>query len=142
MVPLTMILLGAALAGKTKHVSLLDNLKSTVTKPLVWAPVLGAVLVLLGVKLPDLALSSIKLIGENGRRHRVIHAGSDVERLTPSLDRSAVSVVLLKNFLQPVLGLGLALAFHFSGNLPKGIVIAAACPRYRERDAGFHLPHR
>ena len=128
MVPLTMILLGAALAGKTKHVSLLDNLKSTVTKPLVWAPVLGAVLVLLGVKLPDLALSSIKLIGETAGGTALFTLGVMLSGLTPSLDRSAVSVVLLKNFLQPVLGLGLALAFHFSGNLPKGIVIAAACP--------------
>src|SRR5258708_2662090 len=53
MVPITIVLLGEM--GGTKHESLLDNLKSTVTKPLVWAPILGAVLVLFGVKLPLLA---------------------------------------------------------------------------------------
>src|SRR6267378_1623189 len=61
MVPITIVLLGEM--GGTKHESLLDNLKSTVTKPLVWAPILGAVLVLFGVKLPPLAEASIKLVG-------------------------------------------------------------------------------
>lgn len=128
MVPLTMLLLGAAMAGKKHEESLLDNLKSTVTKPLVWAPVLGAVLVLLGVKLPDLAASSIKLIGETAGGTALFTLGVMLSGLTPSLDRSVVSVVLLKNLLQPILGLALALAFKFSGNVSKGIVIAAACP--------------
>lgn len=128
MVPLTMILLGEAVAGNGKRLSLLDNLKSTVTKPLVWAPVLGAVLVLLGIKLPDLAVSSIKLIGETAGGTALFTLGVMLSGLTPSLDRVALSVLLLKNFVQPVLGLALALAFHFSGNLSKGIVIAAACP--------------
>ncbi len=128
MVPLTMLLLGAAISGKGNHTSFLDNLKSTVTKPLVWAPVLGAVLVLLGVKLPDLAASSIKLIGETAGGTALFTLGVMLSGLTPSLDRSVLSVVLLKNLVQPVLGLGLAFAFGFSGSLSKGIVIAAACP--------------
>jgi malonate transporter and related proteins len=128
MVPLTMLLLGAAVAGNGKHISLLDNLKSTVAKPLVWAPVLGAVLVLLGVRLPDLAVSSIKLIGETAGGTALFTLGVMLSGLTPSMDRSVLSVVVLKNFLQPVLALGLALAFHFTGTLSKGIVIAAACP--------------
>jgi malonate transporter and related proteins len=61
MVPITILLLGAMDA--TKHESLLGNLKTTVTKPLVWAPVLGAILVLFGVKLPPLAEASVRLIG-------------------------------------------------------------------------------
>jgi predicted permease len=40
----------------------------------------------------------------------------------------AISVLLLKNFVQPALGLAFAFAFHFSGALSKGIVLAAACP--------------
>jgi malonate transporter and related proteins len=128
MVPLTMLLLGAAIAGQDKQPSFLDNLKATVTKPLVWAPVLGAVLVLLGVKLPDLAASSIKLIGETAGGTALFTLGVMLSGLTPSVDRSVLSVVLLKNFVQPILGLGLAFAFGFPGSLSKGIVIAAACP--------------
>jgi predicted permease len=48
--------------------------------------------------------------------------------LTPRLDKTAISVLLLKNFAQPALALVLALAFHFSGDLSKGVVLAAACP--------------
>jgi predicted permease len=70
MVPITIVLLGE-MSG-TKHESLLDNLKSTVTKPLVWAPILGAVLVLFGVKLPPLAEASIKLVGVTPEAQRYL----------------------------------------------------------------------
>jgi malonate transporter and related proteins len=91
MVPITIVLLKEM--DGTKHESLLDNLKSTVTKPLVWAPVLGAILLLFGVKLPALAKALASLIGE-----------------------TAGGAALF------------ALAFHFSGVLSKGVVLAAACP--------------
>jgi predicted permease len=73
-------------------------------------------------------MSSIKLIGETAGGTALFTLGVMLSGLTPSLDKATVSVVLLKNFLQPVLGLALALAFGFSGPLAKGIVIAAAAP--------------
>ena len=48
--------------------------------------------------------------------------------LTPRLGKIAISVLLLKNFVQPALAFAFALAFHFSGDLSKGVVLAAACP--------------
>ena len=126
MVPITMVLLGEM--DGTKHQSLLGNLKSTVTKPLVWAPVLGAILVLFGVKLPPLAKASVSLIGETAGGTALFALGVMLSGLTPRLDKTAISVLLLKNVVQPALGLAFALAFHFSGTLSKGIVLAAACP--------------
>src|SRR5258708_26006713 len=126
MVPITIVLLGEM--GGTKHESLLDNLKSTVTKPLVWAPILGAVLVLFGVKLPPLAEASIKLVGGTAGGTALFALGVMLSGLTPRLDKMAISVLLLKNLVQPAVALALALAFHFSGVLSKGIVLAAACP--------------
>lgn len=126
LVPITILFLGAM--NGTKHESLLENLKSTVTKPLVWAPVLGAVLVLLGVKLPPLAQASVKLVGSTAGGTALFALGVMLSGLTPRLDKTALSVLLLKNFVQPALALGLALAFHFSGVLSKGVVLAAACP--------------
>jgi malonate transporter len=126
MVPITILLLGAT--DGTKHESLFGNLKSTVTKPLVWAPVLGAILVLFGVKLPPLAESSVKLIGATAGGTALFALGVMLSGLTPHLDKIAISVVLLKNFAQPAVALLLALAFHFSGVLSKGVVLAAACP--------------
>jgi malonate transporter len=126
MVPITVLLLGAI--DRTKHESLVENLQSTVTKPLVWAPVLGAILVLFGVKLPPLAEASVKLIGGTAGGTALFALGVMLSGLTPRLDKMAVSVVLLKNFVQPALALALALAFHFSGVLSKGVVLAAACP--------------
>jgi len=126
MVPITIVLLGE-MSG-TKHESLLDNLKSTVTKPLVWAPILGAVLVLFGVKLPPLAEASIKLVGGTAGGTALFALGIMLSGLTPRLDEMAISVLVLKNFVQPAVALALVLAFHFSGVLSKGVVLAAACP--------------
>jgi predicted permease len=126
MVPITILLLGAS--DGTKHASLLENLKSTVTKPLVWAPILGAILVLFGVKLPPLAEASIKLVGATAGGTALFALGVMLSGLTPRLDKMAISVLLLKNLVQPAVALALALAFHFSGVLSKGIVLAAACP--------------
>ncbi len=126
MVPITILLLGAM--DGTKHESFLDNLKTTVTKPRVWAPVLGAILVLLGVKLPPLAEASVKLIGSTAGGTALFALGVMLSGLTPRLDKTAISVLLLKDFAQPALALVLALAFHFSGDLSKGVVLAAACP--------------
>ena len=125
-VPITILLLGSMDA--TKHESLLGNLKSTVTKPLVWAPVLGAILVLFGAKLPPLAEASVKLIGATAGGTALFALGVMLSGLTPRLDIMGLSVLLLKNFVQPGLALALALAFHFSGALSKGVVLAAACP--------------
>jgi predicted permease len=122
MVPMTILLLGAL--DRTKHESLLENLKSTVTKPLVWAPVLGAVLVLFGVKLPPLAEASVRLIGATSGGTALFALGVMLSGLSPRLDKMAISVVLPKKLVQPAV----ALAFHFSGVLSKGVVLAAACP--------------
>jgi malonate transporter and related proteins len=126
MVPITILLLGAI--DGTKHESFVDDLKTTVTKPLVWAPVLGAILVLFGVKLPPLAEASVKLIGSTAGGTALFALGVMLSGLTPRLDKMAISVLLLKNFAQPALALALALALHFSGDLSKGVVLAAACP--------------
>jgi hypothetical protein len=126
MVPITMVLLGQ-MAG-AKQESLLNNLKSTVKKPLVWAPVLGAILVLFGVHLPPLATESVNLIGKTAGGTALFALGVMLSGLTPRLDKTAISVLLLKNFVQPAIGLAFALTFHMSGVLSKGIVLAAACP--------------
>jgi hypothetical protein len=126
MVPITMVLLGEM--DGAKHESLLSNLKSTVKKPLVWAPVLGAILVLFGVRLPPLAKASVSLIGQTAGGTALLALGVMLSGLTPRLDKTAITVLILKNFMQPALGLAFALTFHFSGVLSKGIVLAAACP--------------
>ena len=90
-VPITIVLLGK-MDGR-KHESIVDNLKSTVTKPLVRAPVLGAILVLFGVKLPPLAKASVSLIGETAGGTALFALGVMLSGLTPRLDKMAISVL-------------------------------------------------
>jgi predicted permease len=67
----------------TKHESLLDNLESTILKPLVWAPVFGASLVLFGVKLPPFAEASVRLIGATAGGTPLVALGVRPGGLTP-----------------------------------------------------------
>jgi len=72
--------------------------------------------------------SGTALVGATAGGTALFALGVMLSGLTPRLDKMAISVLLLKNFAQPALALAFALAFHFSGVLSKGVVLAAACP--------------
>jgi predicted permease len=77
--------------------------------------------------LPPFAEASVKLIGEPAAGTVLFALGVMLGGLAPRLDKIAIGVLLLKNFVQPAVALVFALAFHFSGILSKGIGLAAAC---------------
>src|SRR5271157_1381166 len=72
--------------------------------------------------------SGTALVGATAGGTALFALGVMLSGLTARLDKMAISVLLLKNFAQPALSLAFALAFHFSGVLSKGVVLAAACP--------------
>jgi malonate transporter len=108
--------------------SFLSNMAKTFQQPVVWAPILGLVLVLMGVRLPSLLTDSLKLIGQTTGGVALFTLGVLLSRLKLKFDGSTVIVILLKNLLMPGIALSLALIFHLSGPLTKGAIITAACP--------------
>ncbi len=139
MVQTTIVLLGAT--EGTKHESLFGNLK--VTKPLVWAPVLGAVLVLFGVKSSPLAEASVKLIGATAGGTALFALGVMLSGLTPHLDKMAISVVLLKNFAQPAAAVFAGPRVSLLRGPFKGCCyLCRLSVRNSECHAGVHLQHR
>ncbi len=103
-------------------------LLNTIQQPVVWAPLLGLALVLLGFKLPTLAADSLKLIGNISGGLTLFTLGVLLSFLTPRIDSQVVTVVFLKNLVMPALVLGLAVFFKLDSTLAKGVVIIAACP--------------
>ncbi|MFY9137557.1 AEC family transporter [Zwartia sp.] len=103
---------------------LLDTLK----QPVVWAPLIGLAMVLLGFKLPELATDSLKLIGNIAGGLALFTLGVLLSFLTPRIDSQVITVVILKNLAMPALVAGLALLFKLDSTLAKGVVIIAACP--------------
>ncbi len=103
-------------------------LLNTIKQPVVWAPLLGLCLVLIGVKLPVLATDSLKLLGGVSGGLALFTLGILLSFLTPRVDSQVLVVVVLKNLIMPALVLLLALFFKLDPTLAKGAVIITACP--------------
>lgn len=103
-------------------------LLNTVKQPVVWAPLFGLALALLGFKLPPLATESLKLIGGISGGLALFTLGILLSFLTPRIDAQVITAVILKNFIMPALVLGFALMFKLDPILAKGAIIIAACP--------------
>lgn len=103
-------------------------LMNTIKQPVVWAPILGLILVLLGFKLPELASKSLKLLGDISGGLALFTLGILLSFLKPKVDLQVVIVVVFKNFAMPVLVVALALLFKLDATLAKGALIIAACP--------------
>ena len=120
MVPCIVLLLHHRASDAGGAPSLVRSLISTAKQPVVWAPILGLILMLLGVKLPSLAADSIKLIGGTTGGVALFTLGVLLSFLKIEVDFATVVVVFLKNLFMPALALGLALLFHLSGPLAQG----------------------
>jgi predicted permease len=104
------------------------TLRNTIKQPIIWAPLLALALMLLGVRLPSLAIHSLKLIGDVSGGLALFTLGILLSFLTPRIDKQVVVAVFLKNLAMPALVLLLALFFKLDPVLAKGAVIIAACP--------------
>lgn len=103
-------------------------LLNTLKQPVVWAPLIGLAMVLIGFKLPELVTDSLKLIGNIAGGLALFTLGVLLSFLTPRIDSQVITVVILKNLAMPALVVGLALLFKLDSTLAKGVVIIAACP--------------
>ena len=108
--------------------SFLGTALQTIKQPVVWAPVLGLVLVLAGITVPPLLAAPFKLIGDSTGGAALFTLGILLSQLKPEIDLSTIVVVFLKNLVMPALALGFAVLLHLTTPLAKGAILAAACP--------------
>jgi len=108
--------------------SIANILLNTIKQPVVWAPLIGLCLVLLGIKMPALATDSLKLIGNISGGLALFTLGVLLSFLTPKIDLQVIIAVFLKNLVMPGLVLLMALTFKMDPTLAKGAIIIAACP--------------
>ena len=128
LVPCIVLLLNHRASRAGASPSLLSSLLGTIQQPVVWAPVLGLVLMLLGFRLPPLVADSLKLVGGTTGGAALFTLGVLLSFLKFEIDSATIIVAFLKNLFMPALALGLALLFNLSGPLAQGAIIAAACP--------------
>lgn len=92
---------------------LIDHLKETVQKPLVWAPLLAGILVALGINnyIPPLVSKSLGLLGQTSAGVALFASGIMLTAYKINFNFFTWGVVFLKNLAAPVLVICLALLF-------------------------------
>jgi malonate transporter len=134
-VPIT--ILGLALGGTligttapptTRPSAFAEKLLETVKEPIVWAPVLGFVLVLCNVRIPSIFDHGFSLLGQASGGVALFASGIMLAAYKIKIDWSVLLLVLLKNVAQPSLVLGALLWLGYRAPVVPEAVLTTAIP--------------
>lgn len=134
MVPTTLVLLELSASKSTTKGNggtselILAKFVSAIKQPVVWLPVIGLILTLGGLKLPQILDSSFDLIGQAAAGVALFALGLMLHGQKFKLDLQIGTNVLLKNVVQAILMFLLVLAFGIKGNSGKELILTGAIP--------------
>jgi malonate transporter and related proteins len=116
-------------AGQTETKTVIRNsLVHAARQPYVWAPVIALVLVLIGIHVPSLLLSMLKLIGQATSGVSLFVGGLLLAAYSVRLNRTVALNVVLKSVIQPALLVGLMIILGLPRALAREGIVAAALP--------------
>jgi predicted permease len=117
----------AAITGSaTTHSAFTEKLLETVKQPIVWAPVLAFVLVLCNVRVPSIVDHGLSLLGQATSGVALFASGIMLAAYKIQIDRTALSLALLKNIVQPALVLvGLRSLGYGAPIVPEAVLTTA-----------------
>ncbi|NYF79562.1 AEC family transporter [Granulicella arctica] len=101
---------------------------AAVRRPIVLAPVLALLLPISGYALPATAVASLDLIGKGTVGLALFLTGLILSAQRLRLQASVATGVILKNFLQPSVMLGLLFLFRLHGEVAREAFLLAAVP--------------
>jgi malonate transporter and related proteins len=132
-VPVTIVIMQlAAPAGageaQSEWVQVERSLLGAVKQPLVWLPILGAVLALAGVHLPAIVDNAVDEVGKAAGGAALFTLGMMVAQNPVRLGRDVLANLALKNFVQPAIMLGAALALKLDPTLTKAVFLIGVMP--------------
>jgi len=133
-VPLTVVLLEIrgqhSATSEDKQVGALiwNGLSSSFVKPMVWAPLLGAVLVLLGVDFPKEIDNMLSLIGSTTGGASLFLAGLIISSYSIKVNTDILLNISGKMILQPALMALLAMLFAIPNPLGREGILMCAIP--------------
>lgn len=128
---MTLLLLSAGKAqceGKTQPSSGLAHLGSALRKPLVWAPLLAAVLALLNLHLPAPLQNAVELLGSAAGGVALFASGVILFSRRVSFSRVVGMLVFARNIVVPALAWGIAVFFGMSQDTIRETVLTLAIP--------------
>ena len=117
----------AAIAGSaTAHSAFTEKLLETVKQPIVWAPVLAFVFVLCNIRVPSIVDHGLSLLGQATSGVALFASGIMLAAYKIQIDRTALSLALLKNIVQPALVLvGLRSLGYGAPIVPEAVLTTA-----------------
>ncbi len=109
--PLTLVILEASRAGSSDGFgwrNVVAPLMRSVSKPIVWAPILGLVFSFAGMNLPSFAGRSLAIIGTAADGAALVLTGLVVSAQVFKIGAGTLVTLLLKFLVQPALAIGIA----------------------------------
>jgi predicted permease len=115
---------GGGLALRTLGLSLLRSFK----KPIVWAPLLGLAFSCAGLNLPSFISRTFAVMGSAADGSALVLTGLVVSAQKFEIGSDVLIAVFLKNVLQPVIALGIAMLIHLPVEPMRYVVLISAMP--------------
>jgi predicted permease len=133
MLPLTLMVLQLAAPSNggengSKVLLVGRSLLHAVKQPLVWLPVIGAMLAIAGVHLPDLIDNAVEQVGQAAGGVALFILGLMLAQNPVRLGRDVWLNIGLKNLVQPAIILGAALALRLDPTLTKEVFLIGVMP--------------
>ncbi|WP_413736714.1 AEC family transporter [Sodalis sp. RH21] len=98
----------------------------SVTKPIVWGPLLGVLLSAIGLKMPEIVLASIKPLGLSATASALFLTGVILSARKLKINAPVLVSCITKNLIQPFITWGLLVAFGITGPLAVTAVLMVA----------------
>ncbi len=105
-----------------------DVLVRTGSRSMVWSPFLALAVVAVGFEPPEPFDASLDLIGQATSAVALFASGLIIARFRPRMGVEPISLAVIKNVVQPLLMLGLAMLFGITGVGRSEAVILTAMP--------------
>lgn len=127
MIPLTVSVLEIS-QGADNRTSMATMILKIFKKPLVLAPIFGAIISALGLKLPILVSDSLQLFGGTTSGVSLFALGLIMSSDKLSFNRFVILNVIRKSIVHPLLMWGIVVAFGISGDWGKEAILLCAMP--------------
>lgn len=108
--------------------SIQKTIRKVISKPLVFAPILGTIYSLLNLQLPEIIKNSLNLIGSTTSGVSLFALGLMMSCFAIRFSKLALMNIALKNIVHPLLMLALVAIFGISGIFAKEAILLCAMP--------------
>ena len=124
----TVIIIPFTLLMISGNKSISSSLLHAVSQPLVFLPILGAILAITGVKLPEVVQNSVNELGKTAGGVALFFLGLLLSGIKLVINREIIFNVGIKNIIQPALILATGMALGLESDLLKAAFLIGVLP--------------